>query len=161
MSDINITPFVDVLLVMLIIFMVAAPMMTGNVDLELPKGANNSNHKQDDPISVSIKNDGSVYIGDKMVKLQSLPKMLLQVANNDINSKIFVRADVKIDYGRVMEVVKVINSLGFTQVVLVTELSLLTFTQIILAKRENTLLNPISRGVERILFFSQNVGINA
>jgi len=123
MSDINITPFVDVLLVLLIIFMVAAPMMTSSVDLELPKGANNSSSQQDDPITVSIKNDGSVYVGDEMVKLKALPETLLQMTNNNITGKIFVRADTKIDYGRVMEVVKVINSSGFTQVVLVTELS--------------------------------------
>lgn len=123
MADINITPFVDVLLVLLIIFMVAAPMMTSSVDLELPKGANASNSQQDDPITVSIKNDGSVYVGEEVVKLQSLSTMLLKVSNNNITSKIFVRADTKIDYGRVMEVVKIINSSGFTQVVLVTELS--------------------------------------
>jgi biopolymer transport protein TolR len=123
MSDINITPFVDVLLVLLIIFMVAAPMMTSSVDLELPKGANNSSSQQDDPITVSIKNDGSVYVGDEVVKLQALSETLLQMTNNNITSKIFVRADTKIDYGRVMEVVKMINSSGFTQVVLVTELS--------------------------------------
>ncbi len=103
--------------------MVAAPMMTSSVDLELPKGANNSTSQQDDPITVSIKNDGSVYVGDEVVKLKSLPEMLLQMTNNNITSKIFVRADTKIDYGRVMEVVKIINSSGFTQVVLVTELS--------------------------------------
>ena len=123
MSDINITPFVDVLLVLLIIFMVAAPMMTGSVELELPKGANNANTKQDEPIAVSIKNDGSVYVGEELVKLHSLPEMLLKVSKDNINSKIFVRADTKIDYGRVMEVVKIINSSGFTQVVLVTEIS--------------------------------------
>ena len=123
MSDINITPFVDVLLVLLIIFMVAAPMMTGSVELELPKGANNANTTQDEPIAVSIKNDGSVYVGEELTKLHSLPEILLKATNNNISSKIFVRADTKIDYGRVMEVVKIINSSGFTQVVLVTEIS--------------------------------------
>ena len=103
--------------------MVAAPMMTGSVELELPKGANNANTKQDEPIAVSIKNDGSVYVGEELVKLHSLPEMLLKVSKDNINSKIFVRADTKIDYGRVMEVVKIINSSGFTQVVLVTEIS--------------------------------------
>jgi biopolymer transport protein TolR len=122
MSDINITPFVDVLLVLLIIFMVAAPMMTSSVDLELPKGADNGALQKDDPITVSIKNDGSIYVGEDMVKLKSLPATLLQMTNNNITSKIFVRADTKIDYGRVMEAVKVINNSGFAQVVLVTEI---------------------------------------
>ena len=123
MSDINITPFVDVLLVLLIIFMVSAPMMTGSVELELPKGVNGTNLQQDKPISVSIKSDGSVYVEEDLVKLNSLSEKLLKMSSNNINSKIFVRADTKIDYGRVMEVVKTINSAGFTQVVLVTEIS--------------------------------------
>ena len=123
MSDINITPFVDVLLVLLVIFMVAAPMMTGSVELELPKGAANANQQQDEPIAVSIKNDGSVYLQEEPVKLRSLPEKLLAITNKNIDAKIFVRADTKIDYGRVMEVVKTINATGFTQVVLVTELS--------------------------------------
>lgn len=124
MSDINITPFVDVLLVLLIIFMVAAPMMTGSVELELPKGTANAINEKDEPITVSIKSDGSVYLQDEIVKLRLLPERLLDISNNNIDSKIFVRADSKLDYGRVMEVVRTINSTGFTQVVLVTELSL-------------------------------------
>ena len=122
-TDINITPFVDVLLVLLIIFMVAAPMMTSSVELELPKGANGNNSEQEKPITVSIKNDGSVYVEEDLIKLKSLPEELLKISNNNINSKIFVRADITIEYGRVMEVVKIINSAGFTQVVLVTEVS--------------------------------------
>lgn len=102
--------------------MVAAPMMTSSVDLELPKGADNGALQKDDPITVSIKNDGSIYVGEDMVKLKSLPATLLQMTNNNITSKIFVRADTKIDYGRVMEAVKVINNSGFAQVVLVTEI---------------------------------------
>ena len=123
MSDINITPFVDVLLVLLIIFMVAAPMMTGSIELDLPKGTTNANQSQDEPIAVSIKNDGSIYLQEEPTKLHALPEKLLAITNSNIDSKIFVRADSKIDYGRVMEAVKVINSAGFTQVVLVTELS--------------------------------------
>lgn len=124
MSDINITPFVDVLLVLLIIFMVAAPLMTGSVELELPKGTANIINEKDEPITVSIKEDGSVFLQDELVKLRLLPERLLDISNNNINSKIFVRADTKLDYGRVMEVVRTINSTGFTQVVLVTELAM-------------------------------------
>jgi biopolymer transport protein TolR len=124
MSDINITPFVDVLLVLLIIFMVAAPMMTGSVELELPKGTANIINEKDEPITVSIQSDGSVYLQENVVKLRLLPERLLNITNNNIGSKIFVRADTKLDYGRVMEVVRTINSTGFTQVILVTELAL-------------------------------------
>ncbi len=123
MADINITPFVDVLLVLLIIFMVAAPMMTGSIELDLPKGTTNANQSGDEPIAVSIKDDGTIYLQEEQTKLHSLPEKLLAITNSNIDSKIFVRADSKIDYGRVMEAVKAINSAGFTQVVLVTELS--------------------------------------
>lgn len=123
MSDINITPFVDVLLVLLVIFMVSAPLMTGSVKLDLPKGASNALNSKDEPIVVSIKVDGSIYLQDESVKLHLLPDKLLELTNDDTSSKILVRADQKLDYGRVMEVVKAINSGGFTQVVLVTELS--------------------------------------
>ncbi|MFT6077584.1 MAG: biopolymer transport protein TolR [Myxococcota bacterium] len=123
MSDINITPFVDVLLVLLIIFMVAAPMMTGSVELELPKGSSKANQISEEPIAVSIKDDGTIFLQEEKVKIRFLSKKLMKLTNRNINSKIFVRADSRIDYGRVMDTVKVINSAGFTQVVLVTELS--------------------------------------
>jgi biopolymer transport protein TolR len=122
-SDINITPFVDVLLVLLIIFMVAAPMMTSNIELTLPKGSSAPTNEKSQPISVSIKADGSIFLQDEPAKMHILPSKLREITNNNLDSKIFVRADQKLDYGRVMEVVKVINSAGFTQVVLVTELT--------------------------------------
>jgi biopolymer transport protein TolR len=122
-SDINITPFVDVLLVLLIIFMVAAPMMTSNVELTLPKGSAAPTNEKSEPISISIKSDGSIFLQDEAIKMHSLPSKLREITNNNFDSKIFVRADQKLDYGRVMEVVKIINSAGFTQVVLVTELT--------------------------------------
>ena len=122
-SDINITPLVDVLLVLLIIFMVCAPMMTGSVEIDLPKGVSNAVTEKSVMISVSIKEDGSLFLQEESIKIRGLPKRLLEVTANDISSKIYVRADQKIDYGRVMEVVKVINSAGFNQVILVTELN--------------------------------------
>jgi biopolymer transport protein TolR len=122
-SDINITPFVDVLLVLLIIFMVAAPMMTGSVEVNLPKGASSAISEKSDPISVTIKEDGSIYLQEENIKLRNLPARLLEITNRDLDAKIFVRADQKLDYGRVMEIVKATNSAGFTQVILVTELN--------------------------------------
>ena len=123
MADINITPFVDVLLVLLIIFMVAAPMMTSSVEIELPKGSASASQPEDESVSVSIKSDGTVYLQEEQTKLITLPEKLLALTNSNVDKKIFVRADSKIDYGRVMGVVKTINSAGFTQVVLVTEIS--------------------------------------
>jgi biopolymer transport protein TolR len=122
-SDINITPFVDVLLVLLIIFMVAAPMMTSGIEVELPKGATNPLNEKSQPISVSVKDDGTIFLQEETIKLSSLPTKLLQLSGNNLGNKIMVYADKKLDYGRVMEVVKTIGLAGFNQVVLVTELS--------------------------------------
>ena len=121
-SEINITPFVDVLLVLLIIFMIAAPMMTSGVDVTLPKGAGQPNDDKIHPISVSVKSDGSIMIEEELVKLKSLAPKLMEITKHDLNSKIYVQADSGLDYGRVMDVVKEINSGGFSQVILVTEL---------------------------------------
>lgn len=122
-SDINITPFVDVLLVLLIIFMVAAPMMTSGISVDLPKGAANPSSEKTQPITVSIKEDGSIFLQEESLKLSNLSVKLLELSGNNLNNKIFVRADKNLGYGRVMEVVKTVNSSGFSQVVLVTELT--------------------------------------
>ena len=121
-SEINITPFVDILLVLLIIFMVAAPMMTSSISVDLPKGASAPTNEKIQPIAVSIKEDGTIYVQDDSVKLAALSSKLLEVTGNNLNSKIQVRADKRIDYGRVMEIIKTVNLTGFSQVVLVTEL---------------------------------------
>lgn len=123
MSEINVTPFVDVLLVLLIIFMVAAPMMTGSVDVSLPEGSGNPIKNDVEPISVTIKSNGSIILGDEIITTNSLPAHLITTSSRDFNRKIHIKADKKIDYGRVMEVVKIIGNTGFSQVILVTDLS--------------------------------------
>lgn len=122
-SEINITPFVDILLVLLIIFMVAAPMMTSNVSIDLPKGAAAPTNEKVQPIAISIKADGTIFLQEDSIKLNLLSAKLLELTGNNLNSKIQVRADKKIDYGRVMDIIKTVNLTGFTQVVLVTELA--------------------------------------
>ncbi len=122
-SDINITPFVDVLLVLLIIFMVAAPLMTSSVNLELPKGSATPMNEKIQPITISVKSDGSVFLQDEQTKLGFLSSKLLEITDNNLNNKILVRADTKRDYGRVMEVVKTVSLAGFNQIVLVTEIA--------------------------------------
>ena len=122
-SDINITPFVDVFLVLLIIFMVAAPMMTSTINIDLPKGAATPANEKIQPISISVKPDGSIFLQDDSVKLSALPARLLQLTGDNLGNKIYVRADKHLDYGRVMEVVRVVSLAGFSQVVLATELS--------------------------------------
>jgi biopolymer transport protein TolR len=122
-SDINITPFVDVLLVLLIIFMVAAPMMTSSINVYLPKGASSPTNEKIQPISISVKADSSIFLQEEAIKLSSLATRLLEVTGNNLSNKIYVRADKNLDYGRVMEVVKTVSIAGFTQVVLVTEMA--------------------------------------
>jgi biopolymer transport protein TolR len=122
-SDINITPFVDVLLVLLIIFMVAAPMMTSSINIDLPKGAATPSNEKIQPISISVKSDGSIFLQDESIKLAAIPSRLLQITGNNLGNKIYVRADKNLDYGRVMEVVKTVSIAGFNQVVLATELA--------------------------------------
>jgi biopolymer transport protein TolR len=122
LCDINITPFVDVLLVLLIIFMVAAPMMTSSISVDLPVGTKSATEQKNQNISVSIKSDGSIFLEEESIKLYNLTEHLLQITSKDFNSKILVRADKSLDYGRVMDIVRTISSSGFSQVVLVTEL---------------------------------------
>lgn len=122
-SDINITPFVDVLLVLLIIFMVAAPMMTSSINVDLPKGAANPANEKIQPISVSVKADGAIFLQEEAIKLSSLPTRLLEMTGNNLDNKIYVRADKNLDYGRVMEVVRIVSLAGFNQVSLATELA--------------------------------------
>ncbi len=121
-SDINITPFVDVLLVLLIIFMVTAPIVTGGLNVDLPDGvAKNNNSHKDISVTISIKKDGDLYIGDEKIKIKSLSYHLHKETNKNFNTKIYVKADKANGYGGVMKVVKNINLAGFRQIILVTE----------------------------------------
>lgn len=122
-SDINITPFVDVLLVLLIIFMVAAPMLTSSVDVNLPQGSVNPENDKMQTITISVRADNSIYLQDDLVKFSILPTKLKEISANNFDRKIFVRADKNLDYGNVMDVVKTISQSGFSKVVLVTEIS--------------------------------------
>ena len=121
-SEINITPFVDVLLVLLIIFMVAAPMLTSSVDINLPQGVETANEEKLQTITVSVKSDGTIFLQDDPIKSTILASRLKEISANNFTRKIFVRADKSLDYGNVMDVVKTISVAGFAQVVLVTEL---------------------------------------
>ena len=121
-SEINITPFVDVLLVLLIIFMVAAPMLTSSVDINLPQGVETANEEKLQTITVSVKSDGTIFLQDDPIKSTILASRLKEISANNFTRKIFVRADKSLDYGKVMDVVKTISMAGFAQVVLVTEL---------------------------------------
>jgi len=122
-NDINVTPFVDVLLVLLIIFMVASPMLTSSVNVDLPQGSSEPIKEKTQPIVISINNEGSIFLQDDPIKISSINKEIIKITNNDFESKIFIRADKSLDYGRVMELLKTLNIGGFKNVMLVTELA--------------------------------------
>ena len=122
MSEINITPFVDVMLVLLIIFMVAAPMMTVGVPLELPKTAAKSvPTEQEEPLTISLQADGTVSMMNTPVAESELVARLKAVGAERDSDKVFLRADGAIEYSRVVSVMGALNAGGFTNIVLVTD----------------------------------------
>jgi biopolymer transport protein TolR len=122
MSEINVTPFVDVMLVLLIIFMVAAPMLTVGVPLELPKTAAAAlPTEQEEPLTISITADGGIAIQNTPVSDGELIPKLTAIAAERTTNKVFLRADGAIDYGRVAQVMGALNAGGFNEINLVTD----------------------------------------
>ena len=122
-NEINVTPFVDVMLVLLIIFMVAAPMMTTGVKVDLPKTKSTAVPGNDEPLAVTIKSDGTVYIQSSKIEVSSLGKKLQSILGEKKETRIFVRGDTSVDYGAVMKVIGEINGAGYMKVALLTDLS--------------------------------------
>ena len=122
MSDINVTPMVDVMLVLLIVFMVTAPLLTVGVAVDLPKASASLLKEPDEPLAVTIKADGKVYLQDKEIELSVLTPRLIAVTGANPDIRIFVRGDKDVDYGRVMQVMGTINAAGFNKVALITEM---------------------------------------
>src|SRR5579885_584504 len=121
MADINVTPLVDVMLVLLVIFMVTAPMLTAGVSVDLPQANARPLPGNDDPLSITIVNSGKVYLQKNEVSLKDLQAKLVAISGEKRDTRIFVRGDKSVDYGRVMQVVGEINAAGFNKVSLVTE----------------------------------------
>lgn len=122
MSDINVTPFVDVMLVLLIIFMVAAPLLTVGVPVELPKTAANAlPTEQEEPLTVTLTSDGRMLIQTTEVASSELIPRLNAIAAERTSRKIFLRADGAIPYERVAQVMGALNSGGFNEIGLVTD----------------------------------------
>lgn len=120
-SDINVTPLVDVMLVLLVIFMVTSPMLVAGVQVDLPKTKASALAGQDEPVSVSIDKFGAIYIGEMKVKLTEVAAKIKAVSKENNNVRVFVRGDKAIDYGRVMEVFGAIKAGGFQNIALVSE----------------------------------------
>jgi biopolymer transport protein TolR len=121
LSEINVTPLVDVMLVLLIIFMISAPLLTAGVPLELPKTEASSLQDQSEPLTVSIRQDGSVYIKETAVPFATLAPRLREMAGPDSTKPIYVRADAKTPYERVAQVMASLQVSGFSAIDLVTD----------------------------------------
>lgn len=121
-SDINITPMVDVMLVLLIIFMVTAPMLTTGVPIDLPDSNAKALPGSDEPLSISIDAKGKVYLQEDEVPLNKLAAKLEAISGENKDIRIFVRADKRVDYGQVMRTMGEVSQAGFSKVALVTEL---------------------------------------
>ena len=119
-SDINVTPFVDVMLVLLIIFMVAAPLMTVGVPVDLPETRASEMNAQTEPITVSINNEGKVFIQETEVAMDDIVPRLEAIAKTGYEERIFVRGDQASDYGTVLRVMGRLNSAGFKNIGLVS-----------------------------------------
>jgi biopolymer transport protein ExbD len=117
--EINVTPFIDVMLVLLIIFMVAAPLATVDIAVELPASTAQPHPRPDKPLFLTVKPDLSLSIGDETVARDALGGALEQAANGDKDTRIFLRADKVVPYGDVMEVMNLLRAAGFLKVALV------------------------------------------
>jgi biopolymer transport protein TolR len=120
MAEINVTPFVDVMLVLLIIFMVAAPLLTVGVPIDLPETRASALQSDSEPLTVSIGPDGQIFLQDSEVSAEQLVATLRAIASDGLNERIFVRGDRAADYGMVMRVMGRLNAAGYKRIGLVT-----------------------------------------
>lgn len=121
MSEINVTPFVDVMLVLLIVFMVTAPLLTAGVQVDLPQSRAAGLPGQDEPLAVTIAADGTIHLQNAAVEMAQLAPRLLAITQENRDVRIFIRGDRNLVYGRIMEVIGTVNAAGFTRVALVSE----------------------------------------
>jgi biopolymer transport protein TolR len=120
-NEINMTPFIDVMLVLLIIFMVAAPMMTAGVPLDLPQTRAAPLNMDSKPVTLSIKETGQVFLGEAEIADEAIVGKLAEVAKQGFDERIFVRGAKQVDYGRVAQIMSLVTSAGYKRVALVTE----------------------------------------
>ncbi len=119
-SEINVTPLVDVMLVLLIVFMVAAPLMTVGVPIELPKTEAKQMNTATEPLVVTVQVDGKLFLQETEITLADMTAKLQAIAKNGYDEQLFVRADTNVNYGAVMEVMGQLNGAGFKKIGLVT-----------------------------------------
>ena len=120
MSEINVTPFVDVMLVLLIIFMVTAPLLTVGVQVDLPETSADTLPEENEPLTLTINSKGEIFIQETKVEFNNLIVKILAVSNNRNDTRIYVRGDKAINYGRVLEIMGMLSGSGFTNCLLYT-----------------------------------------
>jgi len=121
-ADINVTPMVDVMLVLLVVFMVTAPLLTVGVQVDLPKTKAGLIRDQVEPLAVTVMASGQIFLQDKEIELSVLAPRLIAITGANPDIRIFVRGDKAIEYGRIMQVMGTLNSAGFRKVALITEM---------------------------------------
>ena len=120
-SEINVTPFVDVMLVLLIIFMVTAPLLTVGVQVDLPESNADSLQADNEPLELTISKNGSIFIQETEINIKELIPKLIAITDNRLDTKIYVRGDEIINYGKVMRVLGELSGSGFSKVALITK----------------------------------------
>ncbi|HOO51927.1 MAG TPA: protein TolR [Alphaproteobacteria bacterium] len=122
MAEINVTPFIDVMLVLLIVFMITAPLLSAGVQVDLPKTeAGPVSDKDEKPLEVAVNKQGDIFIGETKVSKEELTIKLSAITGDDFERRVFIKADQGISYGDVMGVLGSINKAGYKKVALITE----------------------------------------
>lgn len=121
LSEINVTPFVDVMLVLLIVFMVTAPLLTVGVPVELPRTDAKQLESETDPLSITIREDGTIYVQESVVSADELVAKMRAISREGYDRRVFIRADATADYGLVADVMARLSSSGFRNLGLVTD----------------------------------------
>jgi biopolymer transport protein TolR len=121
MSDINVTPMVDVMLVLLVVFMVTAPLLTVGVPVDLPQTKAPAINEPKEPLVITINAEGKIFLQDSEISSDDLVPRLQAITNNNADASIYVRGDRAINYGRVLEVMGLVSAAGFSKVSLIAE----------------------------------------
>jgi biopolymer transport protein TolR len=122
MAEINVTPMVDVMLVLLIVFMVTAPLLTVGVPIDLPETRAQQLQGDKEPLTITVDTEGKIYLQDTEIVIDEVVPKLIAIASNGYEERIYVRGDRRVNYGTVMKVMGTISAAGFRRIALVTEL---------------------------------------
>jgi len=122
MSEINVTPMVDVMLVLLIIFMITSPMLVAGIEVDLPETKSSPISGQDKPLVISINKQGEIFIIDTKIPAEELVAKLTNITQEKKDTRIFVRGDKQLSYGKIIEIMAKINNAGFTKVALISDI---------------------------------------